>query len=468
MNFEFMQNLQGINKAFLPCKNAEDLARSMPDLSMVASRKSAEAIANYVYLMAHTEELERLSFADILSDYTVKRYLGNTMVLDAFHFVRKSGNAAVHTLSEESPQRAIAVLEKLHFIVGEVSKRMRLIKSYPKFNPNIAVHPDTSLIEGQDAEQLAQEMYNDYVLSRSRASQFLNEFRDLASTINFVPGNVDLNEMVSFDHKPVLDSTVSMIQEHFGFLALQAMRHLREEAPERELFFKAEITILGENGYTASDLIGFMNGLMYDLPNADGFIITTAYYGPSVAPWFNAEVREEFPDVINKIGNQEKFTYSAFEFLYNHGESYCYRFENGEWIDLKERYTTSVVDKDFVRAWWCWNLDLAVEFDFEKHADILEALHNAVREYIPVDQLGYCEDTWNDGDVGILCNSIALYPGKLRDVQSFLDVINRIMEPIKSECSGYGLGEWYQPEAPFAVAIWDWFDDGFRIVGTEF
>ena len=53
-------------------------------------------------------------------------------------------------------------------------------------------------------------------------------------------------------------------------------------------------------------------------------------------------------------------------------------------------------------------------------------------------------------------------------VQDFLDEVNKILEPIKAECSGFG-GEcgWYQPQVPFAEANWDWDDEkGFVIGGT--
>ena len=55
----------------------------------------------------------------------------------------------------------------------------------------------------------------------------------------------------------------------------------------------------------------------------------------------------------------------------------------------------------------------------------------------------------------------------LRVVQDFLDELNRILEPIKSECDGYGMGNWYITDAPFAIATWDWTEDGFKITGTE-
>ena len=466
MNFEFIQNLDVLNHAYDSCKNAEDLAKSKPDLSMIAARKSAEVIAKSVYLIAHSEMLDDLTFADILSDYTVRNYLRNRDVLDAFHFVRKHGNAAVHTLTQESPDEAIAVLEKLHYAVGETAKRMKLIAKYPPFNPGIADNPFATLLETSETGNIAQEIYNDYVISQNRVQMFLDEFTDLVGPIITISGDEDQNETLIFDHKPLLKTTITKIQEHFSLLALKAARYLNEENPERELHFSGKITLFGKDGYTATDLYGFMHALMYDLPNADGFKITTTYYGPSIAPWNDHEVQEFFSKTVEKLGEQEQFTYTSFYFLYNHGEGDFIKYKNGKWLDTGANFTESIVDQDFGKDWWCWNQDLAVEFDFDAYPDILEALHDAVRKHIPRDQIEYCEGTWEDGEVGILCSSIFWTPRKLRVIQDFLDEINRILQPIVSECTGYADGNWYITEEPYAIATWDWTTEGFKITGT--
>ena len=89
MNFDFIRELDGLNRALDSCSNAEELAISMPDLSMIASRKSAEVLAKFVYLVSHSAEAEEMSFADILTNDVVKRYLNNRNLLEALHFIRK-------------------------------------------------------------------------------------------------------------------------------------------------------------------------------------------------------------------------------------------------------------------------------------------------------------------------------------------------------------------------------------------
>ena len=211
----------------------------------------------------------------------------------------------------------------------------------------------------------------------------------------------------------------------------------------------------------------FVYGVLKDLPSADGFKIVSEYSGPSVDHWFEAnekERNEEFITELEEIGKTEKFTYMLYEFLYNHGEGQIRRFENGEWIDLENQFTTDIVDVNFGIDWWCWNLDLCVEFDFDKHPDIINSLHKCVRNSIPKDQVKYCEDTWEKGEVGI----ISWYPRKLRVVQDFLDSINEILKPIMNECDGGGsYGKWYIKEAPFAIATWVWTNNGFIIIGTR-
>lgn len=56
----------------------------------------------------------------------------------------------------------------------------------------------------------------------------------------------------------------------------------------------------------------------------------------------------------------------------------------------------------------------------------------------------------------------------LREVQDFLDEVNKIILPIKNECNCGAEGTWYITDDAFAVAYIDWFEDGFKVVGTEF
>ena len=484
MNFDFLKELRGLNYIYENCCNAEKLAITMPVQSVFTSRKSAELMAKFILLTAHNAQMESMSFVDILNDPTVRDFIHDRKVMNAFHNIRKSGNRAVHGDDEETVEEAIDVLSDLHYVTGETACMLGLIKSYPSFDSKIGSYPAANYVEEHDIEEKARKMFLEYVEKydaqverekyyQSRVDDILNEFGSMASGILLVPGDVDLNEVLEFKSKPEHESTVKPIQAYYGFLGIRALKKLRGELygelEDRDLEFFGELTILGENGYTTTDLVEFISGVMYDLPSSDGFKIVTRYYGPSVAPWFEVnskERKQEFRDEIGEIGKTENFVYAVHEFLYNHGEGGTSKYENGKWIDLKKQYSSDILDKDFGKEWWCWNLDLVVEFDFEKYPEILEALHDCVRKRIPDDEVDYCEGAWEDGDVGILCSSISWQPRKLRAVQDFLDELNGILKPIMSECSGSGVdSKWYIKEAPFAVATWDWTEEGFKITG---
>lgn len=476
MNFDFIKNLDGLGKSYSLCDSAEKLVKTIPDASMIESRKSAEQIAKMIYLVAHSEIAERIDFLDILKDYEVRRYLHNRELLDAFHFVRINGNEAVHTDKNESPEAAMAVLEKLHFVVGEVAKRMNLISDYPVFNDAIESDSNAKPLDPNSYESLGKEMYEDYIISKFNVERLKDDYYDLKSPFQFDPGLVDLNEYVDFEKKPTLNSTLHKTQQHFAFIGLLALRAFREG--NEKITCDMELEIKGEKSYKTNDLIEAIGGILYDLPVAESFKITSYYTGPSLAPWFNNEARFNAHDdreyaKIMPSDMAEHFIYKSFEFIYNHGEGVCRKCSNGHWFDSTvngiEDYSDSILDNDYEIDWWCWNINLVIDFDFDEHKDIIDALHDAVREHAPKDQLQYCEETWED-EPGILLDGVQWHPRKLRDIQDFLDKVNALIKPIISECDVTNESNyescWYLTKQPFGFATMIKSDKGFKIVGT--
>lgn len=56
MNLEFLKDLNGLNRVYRPCDDAESMDRCRPAISMNQSRKGAELLAKFVYLVAHSIE----------------------------------------------------------------------------------------------------------------------------------------------------------------------------------------------------------------------------------------------------------------------------------------------------------------------------------------------------------------------------------------------------------------------------
>ena len=83
-----------------------------------------------------TPDIRGLTLFDMLSDYDFVDYIGNRTLMDSIHQIRKMGNQAVHE-GNMSLQDAMTVLERLHYVTGEVCIKLGLIESYPAFDPNI-------------------------------------------------------------------------------------------------------------------------------------------------------------------------------------------------------------------------------------------------------------------------------------------------------------------------------------------
>lgn len=480
MNFEFIKGLRGLQYVYENCSNAEKLAISMPVQSVFTSRKSAELLAKFLYMAAHNEVLEGLTFVDILSDPMVGRLINNRKVMNAFHHIRKGGNKAVHGDEQESPDEAVSILHDLHFVTGETACILGLIDHYPRFERNIQSHPEAQYIDEKDTEEKARAMFLDYVekynaqsesenFYSKRVDSLLDEFNEFCSNIDFIPNLMHIDEILEFKAKPSIAKTIKPIQEHFAHYGMLGLRHLRgEQIDKRGFEYKAEITLYGEDGYTTSNLVEFVYALMYDLPKAVGFKIVSHYFGPN--PLFDNNVHEPFENTISRIGEFESFSYSLHEYLFMDGENYYSKYENGEWIDLKKLYTPEIINLKSEEVWASNHLYLHINFDFEAHKDILEELRNLIRAYSSEDDLRVLEDFWeDDDDPGLIMAYFDWDDGAgFKDVRGFLDSIHGIIAPIMDECEGAASGDWFLNDDPFAVATWEWTNNGFRIIGTTY
>lgn len=481
MNFEFMKNLDGLNKAFESCSNAEDLALSKPDLSMVASRKSAEVLAKFVYLVSHAEETEDLSFMDILSDPTVKAYLNNTSVLNAFHYIRKQGNLAVHTLRTESSNTAVLVLKNLHYAVGEVALRMGLIDSYPSFDENIESNSNALQVDIPDVNQLALKMFLAYKEAED-VEKYVEPSLDLLYQTS-LEGNIEMHEYLKFSSKPMQSGVIPYLQRYFCNLLQLSLERSVESNPD--LYSPVELDVLltlnGGESYHSSAPENFKKALFELLPEADGFtidckctgIVREYFIGTDVDENETYNMVEKDPwwtgagmfDKLESFKRLDRFEYKLSMFYPDKGSFRYEKILNGKSIDPMDHLSRDIVSQRFDGGWWGYNLDLCAEFDFEKHRDILYQLQDVVRNNLPEEEVPYCEGAWEDGDLHILCCSVGWSPECLEEVQVFLDKINEILLPIKDEISAAGEGTWTNSDA-FAVATWTWTEDGFRVMGT--
>lgn len=465
-NFDFIKDLDGLSRAYGSCNNAEELAISKPDLSIISSRKGAECLARLIYRVAYREEAEQLEFASILSDIRVKNYLKNNRgILNAFHYIRRMGNEAVHTSEEESPDDAIEVLKNLHYVYGETAKRLRLIDSYPDFDDEI-VCCENAEPDDTDVNVLADTMYDDLFISKYRVKKLTEDFENCCADMRIVCGMTSLNEEIEFRKKPENVRSLVLIQEYFGSWGVNELKKYAWTEREPQICpegcsFSLDWSENGEQHHTVDDLEAFVRGILYSLPGADSFRITLCRSHIDKDDISDDNERYNLETISEMIGKSEDFTYRYCE---HWGFYSCEKFENGEWIEPEFIKDSELLDTDFGADWSAENLDLAVEFDYDKYPDVLNALHDAVRRHLPEEEYLNCVDAWEGEAPDLVVWSSYWGPRTLREVQNFLDEVNAIIEPIKDECECEGYGKWFMTVPPFAVAEWKWTKDGFRVV----
>ena len=133
MNFSFLEDKASLSTFYSYCCAAENLALTNVDVSITAARMAMEYMVKLLYGAAVNSDIAGLTTFDMLSDYDFVRYIDDRALMDAFHFIRKKGNIAVHQGSLTDTV-AIEVLEKLHFVAGETAIFLGIVDNYPPFN----------------------------------------------------------------------------------------------------------------------------------------------------------------------------------------------------------------------------------------------------------------------------------------------------------------------------------------------
>jgi len=482
MNFEFLKGLKELTYIYENCTNAEKLACSMPIQSVFTSRKCAELLAKLIYLAAHNRQMERMTFADILADQTVREFVHKKSVMDAFHYIRKHGNQAVHGDDNETSRTAIDVLQDLHYVAGETACMLGLIKTYPQFDDAIEENGNVTYTEEQDIDQKARDMFaiylenHDIMLERERYKKA--SFEEMIMTS--VEGNIEMHEYLSFEHRPKQDAVAAFLQTYLLNLLRIYNERCAAKMPDVSYPVELDVTLVLEHEqiFRSQNEEEFVMAVTKLLPEANAFSVDCRCKGV-VREFFSYvdESGDEDIDLIEKdpwwtgsgmldrmesFKRRERFCYKLSAFYPDSGEFRFEKIENGRSIDVLSQMTDRVEERRLNDEWWSFNMGLYADFDSDRYHSELDRLQDIVRANVPADELVYCEDGWEDGDTQILCNSIQWNTTDLNEVQVFLDALNEILLPIKDDVDADGDGFWVNQDC-FAVATWRWTDRGFRV-----
>lgn len=495
MNFDFLKGLNGLDAAYKPCTDAEELVKSKPYLSLIAARKSAELLAKFVYMAAHSSVLDGLTFADILADYQVKRFINDRNVMDAFHFIRKNGNTAVHGDQDTNADIALAVLQNLHFVAGETAKGLDLIHSYPDFDENIADNPDATFDENVQIAEKAMQMFIEYVQQHERDQNgrlVTFDFRNPAHLAYVLHGRVDMHERIEFDHQPYYKSTLEYIQRYVGFLHTTALE--REGIPDSAGYtglFKTVISIDGEIAYTSHGGQSLQTVLYERLPLAKCFTID-CYVHANMRSFYDNPDPDAMSDAINEeelwqgrgmadqlegLKRKEAFIYKAC-FYYPDDDShteFAY-IRNGRSYDVETLCKPDITQKAKGCHFYGEGITLCLGFAKSTHPEIVQQIRDAVRSYLPEDEMVYLTDWWeeedeeDDGGAGTVLVGSNISDDELIKSQQFVDEINRIIalyaEQYEPDYSETELNHCFCDPEKFAVAQFVWEDHKLQLVGT--
>lgn len=176
------------------------------------ARKQSQSL----FLAAHTQQVENMTFVEILSDPTFRNFIRNKNVLDAFHYIRKTVNAAVHGDSAETTEDALSVLQDLHYVAGETARLLGLVNQYPQFDSSIGKYPDEQYEVADNINEKAMEMFLAYV-ERYNASIESEQYVESFGTIFFeysIKGKAEFHENIVFERKPKQPAVVLFLQEY--------------------------------------------------------------------------------------------------------------------------------------------------------------------------------------------------------------------------------------------------------------
>lgn len=325
---------------------------------------------------------------------------------------------------------------------------------------------------------------------------------------------VDMHEYLEVKCKLYPFDLIKFLQDYLSTLlrlsierSPERLRQLNETDPELaddpydekydSVTLNATLTV-GQKCFSSTDAEGFREALYEELPDAEGFIVDLTCSG-RLHELYEEEFIEEDNEESNEEGDEQTdmisiydvwtgagmldtlesykrknpFTYKLFVFYPDSGDFLYHKILDGKDIDVLASGTVDIIDQTLSHDWWSEQLHLWAAFDISKYPDKLEQLHNIVRSSIPENQVGYCEEVWEDEDEDycnptLLCNGIQFDCKSLREVQDFLDKINAVLLPIKNEIYDAGGDGTWEVREEFAVATWVWTDEGFKVKGLKY
>ena len=288
---------------------------------------------------------------------------------------------------------------------------------------------------------------------------------------------IEMHEYLCFKSVIDIPGLVDMLLAYYSELIKRSL--FSNDESDDELYLTIELDIDGKT-YSMERPAELLAAL-YTLGNANGFVIdlkcegTCGCFVVSIENDEQGQIKSEtiLPNMLwdgsglfaalSEICEAADFTYKFMGFYPNSGIQTYARIVDGvpETNEMLRDAKEGIIKEDALGYWWTWNVELGIDFDYEKYPEILSNLHNSVKKHLPESEIQYCEDIWED-DPSDLLPGIQWCTNDLNDVQLFLNEINDIINPIKDEIQPWADGLW-ELRKRFVVASWIWTGTDFRI-----
>lgn len=137
-NFDFLSTLPDFNALYAYCHAAEVNQKSAPNVSALHARRALEYSVKAIYLMQKWPIPPRESLFGLVDAEDFCRFIGDSQLMMALHYIRKAGSNAAHS-GHVSAKESFFALLNLHTFVGAVLVKLGVIPEAPLFDKALLV-----------------------------------------------------------------------------------------------------------------------------------------------------------------------------------------------------------------------------------------------------------------------------------------------------------------------------------------
>lgn len=197
-----------------------------------------------------------------------------------------------------------------------------------------------------------------------------------------------------------------------------------------------------------------------DDKNGNGADKSDTWFDSGLYPYLDA-----LKDVVD-------FEYKKIAFHPNSGEFSYFKIKDGKNIDID-----SLANKEFpltvkdTSPWYSYSLSLVYDTDSITDEQA-EKIHEIVNKYLPDDQVGICEEYWEEDENNIVLCDVQWNPESFAKVSEFLEELNAVVEIPEDKIRQYSLtataqNAWFDMKN-FGIIFMEEVDGKFVLLGTDF